>query len=508
MIFIGPKLSQPDAHFVTNVIDAIGTQHDLVIDLFLEQDDETIFGLIHRHTSRYGSEPVIYNPYQNEGFFRRFREQFPNLRLFMFFSDDEWRHHRFDRVLALYADLFSIAAKSNLSEYRRYGLSSVAHIPWACNPDRFKPVKTSVQYDVTFIGAAYGPRVDYVRYLVARGVRVRIFGRGWDRVRSLRRVWGGSVSHEEALSIISGSKINLSFLWTSQDETRAVIKGRTLELAACQAFQITNESADLENYGLRPGKHLVTFTDRQDLLSKVERYLSRPDDRKEMAQRAFEIVTANHTWQKRFEGLRRTLLSTSRPRLPTLTVLLVSSECDQPGRRELNGNLIVSRCEPGSATLRQFEHVDAVFELKNTDNIDFEMLYAMTFFRRTDDNDVVVSAFYLPWSGDRLWIRLKSANIIRRPWVRRQLPFEVVGYSMCFYLSKTRVGNAYAARIPTVIEYPFIEVRQVGRGQARLLRALWGQYAKPARLKRFLRSGRLVQVLGVILDAVIQRAVG
>ena len=56
MIFIGAELSDPHAHFVTNIIASIGTGEDLIIDLLNVNDSEMIFAKITSHLNNHDEQ--------------------------------------------------------------------------------------------------------------------------------------------------------------------------------------------------------------------------------------------------------------------------------------------------------------------------------------------------------------------------------------------------------------------------------------------------------------------
>lgn len=192
MIFIGWELSDPKAHFVTNIVDSIGSGDDLIVDLRQVWDWDEIARLIREHCSRVHEQFVIYNAHTNESLPLHFKRDFYSLKLITFFSDDEWRYANYDRYLALFSDVFTVAVKDNIVRYRACGLEHVHYLRWGCNPALFHPVAgLEFIYDVTFIGAAYGNRVDYARHLVRAGVRLKVYGPGWSRYDDMREHWGG-----------------------------------------------------------------------------------------------------------------------------------------------------------------------------------------------------------------------------------------------------------------------------------------------------------------------------
>lgn len=425
--------------------------------------------------------------------------------MFMFFSDDEWRHDRYDRFLSLFSDVFSITAKEKLSKYRSYGLTSVLYMPWASNPKRFKPVESIHQYDVTFIGSAYGLRVEYIKYLLFKGIKIRVFGRGWEKERYLKRIWGGHVSHEEALSIICGSKINLNFLWTSQNETQIEIKGRTLELAACRSFQLTNATSELEDYGLYENEHLATFTDKKRLFEKINYYLERPEERNAIAQRAYKYVLENHTWEKRFENFTKTLMSTPHPNLPMLRVLLILDNDQDIPIPEESFRLIVVSCTRESLSLKKVDEYDAVFHIRNQNNVNFDMLYALTFFRKADESDLAISSFYIPWGNGKIWIRVRNLNLLKYNCIRKILPSEVIGYAPTPIRDYGFEAFQQEKRSITISEYPFLTISSLGFWRRRLLLMFWGNYAKNNELMKAFRKFKLLKAFNIIIDGMVQK---
>ena len=86
MIFIGPSLSDPGAHFNTNIVSCIGSGQDLVIDLRKNAARNEIYSQITTHLEKFDEQYVIYNAYENEDFFIGFKDQFPSLNLLLCFQ--------------------------------------------------------------------------------------------------------------------------------------------------------------------------------------------------------------------------------------------------------------------------------------------------------------------------------------------------------------------------------------------------------------------------------------
>jgi hypothetical protein len=103
---------------------------------------------------------------------------------------------------------------------------------YAANPRIYYPRETAKRYDVPFVGQAYLGRPQVVEELRARGIDVRVWGSGWDRVPALASVAGPPLPTEEMIEDPSAlSRIVLGMAWcsvtTDAGHHHPQIKGRT-----------------------------------------------------------------------------------------------------------------------------------------------------------------------------------------------------------------------------------------------------------------------------------------
>lgn len=422
MIFIGAELSDPHAHFVTNIIACIGKgESDLIIDLLKVNKSVDIFNEIEAHLKKYDEQYIIYNAYTDEDFFFYLKSRFPQLQLITVFSDDEWRHSNYDRYLALYADIFTIAVKNNLKVYENYGLKPF-YMQWACNPEMFHPVDDkNKDIDVSFIGAAYGQRMAYIRFLIANDIKVEVFGKGWDKYADTRPCWGGYLSHSAMLEVISRSKINLNFLWTSADKECCTIKARTLELSACRAFQLSNSTDEFSNYGFVDGANIAVFNTQEDMLKKIHYFFQHDEKRDAIAQQAYEHALKYHTWQQRFKAIFEQL--DDKPGLPVpihhqsdVLVIVHSGVKHQINHDDERLNIhIVNATDDWKEKVGS---MDGVICLNRDSTINNETLYMMVFGLLSDQSDIVAANFYAGHSTNRYWIRVVDRVIEeKRQWI-------------------------------------------------------------------------------------------
>ena len=508
MIFIGPELSDPHAHFVTNIVSCIGTDDDLIIDLYRMADWSEIRGCIANHLESHDERYVIYNAYEDEDFFIYLKQSFPELKLITVFSDDEWRHANYDRYLALYSDISTITDVGNYERYEEYGINA-CYMPWACNPDEFYPVSEVKKYDVTFIGAAYGPRVEYVRFLIAKGIDFRVFGRGWNHVSGMKKYWGGFLSHEEMLHVISQSKINLNFLWTSASTEASVIKGRVMELAACRGFQLSSPAVDLERNGFIDKENIVVFHGKEDFLEKVVHYLNEAGEREVIAQNGYQHVLLHHTWKQRFQHVFENLdsaLNAHPSEFKNYRVRVVMKKGVHHQVTLDDKRLDIEMVDEETEWLKCLDRVDGVIHLTHDSTLNNEAIYMMAFGLVADKSDMVAANFYVGYKESRKWIRFKDRQIERRRDLLRLLPIECLMFSGDY---ASRHGCSLQADVReckvSYIEYPFFGVK-LSYYWTRKLRLYFAHHRDSrSLLRKYVRGFKWGKVFSLGMDKLWQK---
>lgn len=508
MIFIGPKLSEENAHFVSNIIDSVGTGDDLLIDLKKIKSTQEVLCLIDEHMSRKKEDVIVYNAYEDENFFIELKKSFPELNLFMFFSDDEWRHYNYDRYLALYADIFSIACEKHIKNYHDYGFENIILCRWACNPGRFYPFNEEMKkFDVTFVGAAYGKRIEYIRYLLKHGVDVKVFGKDWDKYRDIRSSWGGFLSHEELLRVFSQSRINLNFLWTSYAPDKSAVKGRTLELASCKAFQLSNYIPELQEYEFEDGTNIAFFKNKEELREKILYYLDHEREREVIAASAYRLVIEKHTWKNRFENIFKASRKSGGDRSQRYKLLVVLSSDVSHKINPKDKRLQIDLVPKADLEPCNFQKYDGILFLERDSTINNETLRMMAFALVGDSSDMVLSNFYIGKGEARYWIRFKDRYVEKNREVVAGLPVEAKMFSPLGANNFINNRFDYMASSLSFIEYPTYSIEGMGFIKKILLRTQFASYAKKEEFRKSLRSLNLLRTLHIMTDYYVQKKI-
>lgn len=252
------------------------------------------------------------------------------------------------REISPHYDWCLVPEKFRLNDYEEMGAHPI-YCQEAANPTIYKHYDLPQEFDVTFIGQAYGERPSYIDYLVRQGIDVRVWGYGWqapsqtvggeavgiferlsragrkllspggravirrDILRSLNlgvqaglpeHVLGGFLSDEEMIRMYSRSKINLGFSVcgsTHETEERILqVRLRDFEIPMSGGFYMVEYMEELEEF-YEIGKEIVCYTGPEDLVQKIKYYLANDAERETIRRAGYERCKRDHSWQQRFE---------------------------------------------------------------------------------------------------------------------------------------------------------------------------------------------------------------
>ncbi len=249
-----------------------------------------------------------------------------------------------------------VPEKFRLEDYRAIGAQPI-YCQEAANPRIYKPYNLPIEFDVTFVGQAYGDRPEYIQCLLDSNIDVRVWGYGWDKfsqnyqsqvanpvkrlARTVGEFWsktdledvfrrllnlqllasaretvlqvpstvlpgeiiGRVLSDLDMIQMYSRSKINLGFSScnTNDAEERILqIRLRDFEVPMSGGFYLVEYMEELEEF-FEIGKEIVCYTGPEDLVKKIKYYLKHESEREKIRRAGHERCLRDHTWQKRFE---------------------------------------------------------------------------------------------------------------------------------------------------------------------------------------------------------------
>jgi spore maturation protein CgeB len=240
-----------------------------------------------------------------------------------YYFDDTWRIE-YCRFWARHFRFVTTSDVHGLRKFQEAGITNVIFSPFACNVEIYCKRDLPKLYDVTFIGQYHPYREWTINYLRKAGISVRAWGIGWAE---------GMVNSEEMINIFNQSRINLNmsncvswdarYLFTPLRPVKTtlrawrqvyhaltrpdmkvgeMVKGRYYEVCACGGFQLAHFAEGLEQaYAL--GEELAIYLSPEDMLEKVNYYLSHEEEREVIANKGYLRTRAEHTMENRFEAL-------------------------------------------------------------------------------------------------------------------------------------------------------------------------------------------------------------
>ncbi|MHB9019323.1 MAG: CgeB family protein, partial [Minisyncoccota bacterium] len=194
-----------------------------------------------------------------------------------------------------------------------YFYSNSYYLPHAADTQIFKKINSQkYKNDIVFIGDSFNGygngflRAGVIKNLFDNGFNIKVYGdNGWKKLflefPFLKNVFINKiVSPQELNEIYNTSKIVLN-IHHSQFKTGA--NQRTFEIASAGAFQLTDFKDSIKEYF---DDTLVTFDSPIELVKKAKYYIENEKERKSLALKAQNIVSAHHTYKNRIDNILNT----------------------------------------------------------------------------------------------------------------------------------------------------------------------------------------------------------
>lgn len=240
------------------------------------------------------------------------------IRTAIWLPDDPY-HSDQTMDLAPHFDHVFTLEKSCVEPYQAAGCRSVHYLPFGIHPDAVKLdyVPTNYRKDICFIGTAFWNRVAFIdemaEYLQDKDVMIN--GYWWDRLNSYSKlsskIQGYWLSPQDTLKYYHGAKIVINLHRATDDRSHNSNSRqipafspnpRLFDITAAGTLQLTDVRDDLTNF-YKPGEELDTFSNPQELIQKIEYYLTHEEERQQIALRGLARTFKDHTYRRRLHEL-------------------------------------------------------------------------------------------------------------------------------------------------------------------------------------------------------------
>jgi spore maturation protein CgeB len=261
--------------------------------------------------------------------------------------------------IAPHYDWCLVPEKFRLDDYKALGARPI-YCQEAANPNVYKRHPVPVEFDVTFVGQAYGDRPLYIKSLLEAGIDTRVWGAKWDsfseemrheeppvglrralhvggklctrdgwksvarRLKSPKQhVWrskqstaepvldttlpartlGAPLSDEELIKLFSRSRINLGFASCGEThrtgEKIVQVRLRDFEVPMSGGFYLAEYVEELEEF-YEIGREIVCFAGGDELVDKARYFLAHESEREKIREAGHRRCLRDHTWHQRF----------------------------------------------------------------------------------------------------------------------------------------------------------------------------------------------------------------
>ena len=243
--------------------------------------------------------------------FEKIREMSPKTMLLNFFGDDDVAFRNSSRFYSLFFDYCLIFQKNYLDLYKKEGIKDIYPF-FGANVDVFKNKKYAKEFDVSFIGTPKANRYSAIKYLISKGINLKIAGAGWEKYPDLKDFCIGKLSTEESVDLINKSRISLSF--TRNHLGNLHFNSRLFEIMACKSFALGEHFNGYEE--LYSKKELDMFRDEKELVKKVKYYLGNEKEREKMAERAYRKTINNFSYENQLKKIFSSILKNDKKNKP------------------------------------------------------------------------------------------------------------------------------------------------------------------------------------------------
>jgi spore maturation protein CgeB len=219
-----------------------------------------------------------------------------------------------------------VPEKNRIADYTAMGARPL-YCQEAANPHVYKPLDLTPEWDVTFVGQAYGERPALIKQLSDNAIDVRVWGPAWeyhidwpsrnpirqvmnrlkksdDRIVFPKKMIGGVLTDRQLVETYNRSRINLGFATCGEthlaERRISQIRLRDFEVPMSGGFYLAEYSEELEEF-FEVGSEIACHHGMEDIADKVRYYLAHDAERERIRAAGHARSLRDHTWQRRFE---------------------------------------------------------------------------------------------------------------------------------------------------------------------------------------------------------------
>jgi glycosyltransferase involved in cell wall biosynthesis len=206
-------------------------------------------------------------------------------------------------------DHVHVASPTVAGELAADGVAA-SYLPQATDATRFRPTPGGRHHELLFVANSRNVRRRVTEDLLPTEHELAIYGYGWTpELVDVRHVVADQVGNAALPALYTAADVVLNDHW---DEMRAgaYLSNRLFDAAACGATVVTDRIAGLDDVF---GGSILAYDDRDHLRRLIDELLADPGRRRDLGERARDVVLAGHTFDHRVAALLATLPTSPSP---------------------------------------------------------------------------------------------------------------------------------------------------------------------------------------------------
>ena len=231
----------------------------------------------------------------------------------LWFVEDYLRFTYWKQMAPFYDFIFTIQTGECVDAIKKAGCQNVYYLPVAC--DEKIHVKQNLSKEdikrwgspISFFGAGYHNRQQFFASMCE--LPFKIWGTEWPTCKPFDRMvqeGGRRLTPQEYTKVFNATTININLHSSTEcdgvDPSGDFVNPRTVELASSKAFQLVDKRKLLPDM-FKEGEEIITFSNRDELLEKIDYYLTHEDDRQKVIEKSYKRAMKDHTYTSRIREM-------------------------------------------------------------------------------------------------------------------------------------------------------------------------------------------------------------
>ena len=238
----------------------------------------------------------------------KIRQNNPGIKIAYWWGDAlrEKAIKRLDEVYPL-VDALLFAFKGDCEDFIAKGRSKAMFFPVGVSKDYHTGFtitdkdRKKFTCDISFVGTCHPERCKTLQEISRKSnTPITVWGRGWHRCKGIHSK--GRLKMQDTLKVHACSRIALNL---HQEGTNNGFNIRFFEIPAANGFEICDWQPEMDN--IPAGKFIASFRSIDELVEKIQYYLSHEDAREAMRKGAHDAVLQYELYEIRFAELLRKL---------------------------------------------------------------------------------------------------------------------------------------------------------------------------------------------------------